>query len=101
MIAQLEESLGVSATGPVEDALSAIAEGKSTYRRSFEALNRQLGEEVFHPSRLVNFRNRLEEHQQSALGFQTILTALEQAGLVSLPKYRSGRPQRNKTEGLL
>ena len=47
------------------------------------ALNRQLGDEVFHPSSLVNFRNRLEEHQQSALGFTLILEALAQAGLVS------------------
>lgn len=47
------------------------------------ALNRQLGDPVFHPSSLVNFRNRLVEHEQSALGFQTILQALEQAGLVS------------------
>ncbi len=47
------------------------------------ALNRQLGDEVFHPTSLVNFRNRLLEHQQSALGFTTILTALEAAGLVS------------------
>ena len=47
------------------------------------ALNRQVGDEVFHPSSLVNFRNRLEEHEQSALGFTTILEALEQAGLVS------------------
>jgi IS5 family transposase len=47
------------------------------------ALNRQLGDEVFHPSSLVNFRNRLEEHQQSALGFTIILEALAQAGLVS------------------
>ena len=47
------------------------------------ALNRQLGDDVFHPSSLVNFRNRLEDHQQSALGFKTILAALEQAGLVS------------------
>ena len=47
------------------------------------ALNRQLGDEVFHASSLVNFRNRLEEHQQSALGFRTILEALEQAGLVA------------------
>ena len=29
------------------------------------ALNRQLGDAVFHPTSLVNFRNRLEEHQQS------------------------------------
>jgi len=47
------------------------------------ALNRQLGDEVFHPSSLVNFRNRLEEHQQSTLGFTIILEALAQAGLVS------------------
>jgi len=47
------------------------------------ALNRQVGDPVFHPTSLVNFRNRLEEHQQSALGFKTILAALEAAGLVS------------------
>lgn len=47
------------------------------------ALNRQLGDEVFHPSSLVNFRHRLEEHEQSAVGFTTILNALEEAGLVS------------------
>jgi transposase len=47
------------------------------------ALNRQLGDEVFHPTSLVNFRHRLEEHQQSALGFTTLLSALEQAGLIS------------------
>jgi IS5 family transposase len=47
------------------------------------ALNRQLGDAVFHPTSLVNFRNRLEEHQQSALGFKTIWQALEEAGLVS------------------
>ena len=47
------------------------------------ALNRQLGDEVFHPSSLVNFRSRLDEHQQSALGFTTVLDALEEGGLVS------------------
>jgi len=47
------------------------------------ALNRQLGDEVFHPSSLVNFRNRLDEHGHSGLGFKTILAGLEQAGLVS------------------
>ena len=47
------------------------------------ALNRQLGDPVFHPSSLVNFRHRLIEHDQSALGFTTILEALENAGLVS------------------
>jgi len=47
------------------------------------ALNRQLGDELFHPTTLVNFRQRLIEHEQSALGFQTILDALAEAGLVS------------------
>jgi hypothetical protein len=47
------------------------------------ALNRQLGDEVFHPSSLVNFRRRLLDHDQSALGFQIILDALLEAGLVS------------------
>jgi len=47
------------------------------------ALNRQLGDGVFHPSSLVNFRNRLLAHDQSALGFKTILDALVEAGLVS------------------
>jgi hypothetical protein len=31
------------------------------------ALNRQLGDEVFHPTSLVNFRNRLEEPKQSGV----------------------------------
>jgi hypothetical protein len=39
------------------------------------ALNRQLGDPVFHPSSLVNFRQRLIEHGQSAVGFATILEA--------------------------
>ena len=47
------------------------------------ALNRQLGDPVFHPSSLVNFRHRLAEQKQSALGFRTILEALIEAGLVS------------------
>src|SRR6266404_6734552 len=47
------------------------------------ALNRQLGDPVFHPTSLVNFRNRPLEHQQSALGFTTILDALEKDELVS------------------
>jgi hypothetical protein len=46
-------------------------------------LNRQLGDKVFHASSLVNFRNRLDEHQPSTLGFTIILNALEEAGLVS------------------
>ena len=47
------------------------------------ALNRQVGDPLFHPTSLVNFRNRLEEHDLSALGFTAILVALETAGLIS------------------
>jgi IS5 family transposase len=47
------------------------------------ALNRQIGDEVFHSTSLVNFRHRLEQHQQGALAFATILTALQEAGLIS------------------
>jgi IS5 family transposase len=47
------------------------------------ALNRQIGDGVFHSTTLVNFRNRLQEHEQSALGFTAILKALEKADLIS------------------
>lgn len=47
------------------------------------ALNRQLGDGLFHPTSLVAFRQRLIEHDQSALGFRKILDALVEAGLVS------------------
>src|SRR5216110_724875 len=47
------------------------------------ALNRQLGDEVFHPSSLANFRQRLSEHDLSALGFEAILQGLLEAGLVA------------------
>jgi hypothetical protein len=59
------------------------------------ALSRQLGDEVFHPSSLVNFRNRPEEHGQSALGFKTILAGLEQAqgcSKLALPGATSAQP---------
>jgi transposase len=58
------------------------------------ALNRQIGDEVFHSTSLVNFRNRLEEHEQSALAFETILEALKEAGLVS----RQGRQRLDSTQ---
>jgi transposase len=47
------------------------------------ALNRQLGDEVFHSTTLVNFRQRLQQHEQRAVGFAAILQALEKAGLIS------------------
>ncbi len=46
------------------------------------ALNCQLGDRVFHPTTLVCFRQRLLEHDLSAIGFQAILDALIGVGLV-------------------
>ena len=46
------------------------------------ALNLTLGQETFHPTVLVNFRQRLIEHQQSALSFSTVLDGLVGEGLV-------------------
>jgi len=58
------------------------------------ALNRQLGDEVFHPSSLANFRQRLIEHDLSALAFEAILEGLVEAGLVA----RRGRQRLDSTQ---
>ena len=47
------------------------------------ALNRQVGDELFHPSTLVNFRQRLLDHDLSRVGFETVLESLVAAGLVA------------------
>lgn len=47
------------------------------------ALNRQVGDELFHPTTLVNFRQRLLDHDRSTIGFETVLEALVEAGLVA------------------
>jgi hypothetical protein len=47
------------------------------------ALNRQLGDPAFHPTTLVNFRQRLLDHDLSAVGFQAILDGLVEAGLLA------------------
>src|SRR5579863_3839461 len=49
------------------------------------ALNQPLGAAPFHPTTLVNFRQRLVEQELSALGFTAVLDALVQAGLVARP----------------
>ena len=58
------------------------------------ALNRQVGDEVFHPTTLVNFRQRLLDHDLSTLAFATVLEALIQAGLVA----RRGRQRLDSTQ---
>ncbi len=47
------------------------------------ALNRHVGDDLLHPTTLVNFRQRLVEHDLSAIGFQAVLDALIEAGLVA------------------
>lgn len=47
------------------------------------ALNRHVGDEIFHPTTLVNFRQRLLDHDLSTIGFETVLQALMEAGLVA------------------
>jgi len=47
------------------------------------ALNRQVGDPLFHPTTLVNFRQRLVDHDLSTLGFSAVLEALIEAGLVA------------------
>jgi len=47
------------------------------------ALNRHLGDPVFHHTTLAHFRQRLEDHELSKIAFQTVLDALVEAGLVA------------------
>ena len=76
--------LGVSVLQELDDLPDRLAVEALHYHAGWNfALNRQIGDPVFHPTTLVNFRNRLEERELSALGFTAILQALEQAGLVS------------------
>jgi hypothetical protein len=60
------------------------------------ALNRHVGDEVFHPTTLVNFRQRLLEHELRTIGFETVLQALMDAGLVA----RKNRQRLDSTQML-
>ena len=76
--------LGVSLLQELDGMPDRLAVEMLRYHAGWNfALNRQLGDPLFHPTTLVNFRNRLEEHDLTALGFTTILKALEKAGLIS------------------
>ena len=78
--------LGVSLLQELEGVPDRVAVELLRYHAGWNfALNRQVGDPVFHATSLVNFRHRLEDHGQSALGFTTILEGLEEAGLVSRP----------------
>ncbi len=58
------------------------------------ALNRQIGGQLFHPTTLVNFRQRLVQHDLMALGFTAVLAALVEAGLVT----RNSRQRLDSTQ---
>jgi len=58
------------------------------------ALNRQLGDELFHPTTLSKFRDRLQQHGLGMIGFRAILDGLVDAGLVS----RSSRQRLDSTQ---
>jgi transposase len=76
--------LGVSLLQELDGMPDRLAVEMLRYHTGWNfALNRQVGDPLFHPTTLVNFRNRLEEHDLSALGFTAMLQALEKAGLVS------------------
>src|SRR5206468_11521118 len=76
--------LGVSLLQELDGMPDRLAVEMLRYHAGWNfALNRQIGDPLFHPTTLVNFRQRLEAHQLGALGFTTILKALEKAGLIS------------------
>jgi transposase len=75
--------LGVSLLQYLEGAPDRQAVDLLRYHSGWNfALNRNLGEAVFHPTVLVYFRDRLKQHELSQVVFAQILEALMEAGLV-------------------
>jgi transposase len=75
--------LGVSVLQYVEGVPDRQAVERLKYHAGWSfALNRQIGDELFHPTTLVNFRQRLVEHDLSLVAFGMVLEALIEAGLV-------------------
>jgi hypothetical protein len=75
--------LGVSLLQYLEGAPDRQALDLLRYHAGWNlALNRALGQELFHPTVLVYFRQRLIDHQLSQVAFAKILEALIGAGLV-------------------
>jgi hypothetical protein len=63
------------------------------------AVGHEFGAPVFHPTTLVHFRQRLQEHKQSALAFGAVLKGLEASGL--LPRRRKERIDSTQVLGLV
>jgi hypothetical protein len=74
---------GVSLLQYLEDIPDRQAVEMMRYHAGWNlALNCQLGDEVFHATTLACFRQRLLDHDLGAIGFQAVLDALVEAGLV-------------------
>jgi hypothetical protein len=66
--------LGVSLLQPLESVPDRQAVELLRYHAGWNfALNRHVGDEVFHPTTLVNFRQRLLEHDLGTISFETVL----------------------------
>jgi hypothetical protein len=75
--------LGVSLLQYLEDVPDRQAVEMMRYHAGWNlALNCQLGEQQFHPTTLVHFRQRLLEQDLSAVAFEAVLDALAQSGLI-------------------
>lgn len=76
--------LGVSLLQYLEGAPDRQAVELLKYHAGWNfALNRQVGDDLFHPTTLVHFRQRLVEHDLSPAAFVAVLDALIAAGLVA------------------
>lgn len=88
---------GVSLLQYLEDIPDRQAVELMRYHAGWNlALNCQLGEQQFHPTTLVHFRQRLLEQGLSALAFQTVLDALADTGLIK----RKSRQRLDSTQML-
>jgi transposase len=89
--------LGVSLLQYLEDVPDRQAVEMLRYHAGWNlALNCQLGEQQFHPTSLVHFRQRLLEKDLSAVAFEAVLDALAQAGLIQ----RKSRQRLDSTQML-
>jgi hypothetical protein len=88
---------GVSLLQYLEDIPDRQAVEMMRYHAGWNlALNCQLGEQEFHATTLVHFRQRLLEQQLGALAFEAVLDALAQAGLIQ----RKSRQRLDSTQML-
>ena len=89
--------LGVSLLQYLEDVPDRQAVEMLRYHAGWNlALNCQLGEQQFHPTSLVHFRQRLLEKDLSAVAFEAVLDALAEAGLIQ----RKSRQRLDSTQML-